>query len=79
MGEAGQLLLALDRKKMSRPLMCAVGVRMTAAGEAAGRKGEKWGLGELDPERKREGERVVGSDQLLQYLINCDLGPQNCC
>jgi hypothetical protein len=53
MGEAGQLLLALDRKKMSRQLMCAAGVSV-AAGEAAGRKDEKWGLGELDPERERE-------------------------
>jgi hypothetical protein len=58
MGEAGQLL-ALDRKKMSMPLICASGVRTTAAGEAEGRKDGKWGWGELNLERRREGDDKV--------------------
>jgi hypothetical protein len=35
--EAGQLLLALDRNRMSRPLRGAVGVKSMVAGEAGGR------------------------------------------
>jgi hypothetical protein len=49
--EGGQLLLALDPKRMSRPLRGAAGVRTMAAGEAGGRTG--MGVG-----RHRSRERI---------------------
>jgi hypothetical protein len=50
--EAGQLLLALDQKRMSRSLRGAAGVRTTAAGEAGGRT--RMGAGRA---RSREREK----------------------